>query len=282
MSGFLTGFLLFTMMSAPAFSAPYGAMMLSSNKNISRTSATPAMSPKYARSATARLVSPSLIKPGTSLGNSVSSGQLGGAVNNPDLTDLKNRTKVLEDRADYTDARFITTGDRIDDVESNLNNNYYNKTDIDQMVINNVPDLTGYATETYVNNYVATIISSLPPSGIVAESDPTVPAWAKAATKPTYNYSEITGTPMLATVATSGSYNDLSDKPQIPSPYVWGAEELSGRLYAIPPLTITYQPRQMTIPAYMYISAPTVVTTDNNHAITGIITVPTPALPVLP
>ena len=50
------------------------------------------------------------------------------------------------------------------------------------------------------------------------ETDPTVSAWAKAASKPTYAYSEITGKPTFATVATSGSYNDLTDKPTIPSP----------------------------------------------------------------
>lgn len=49
------------------------------------------------------------------------------------------------------------------------------------------------------------------------ESDPTVPSWAKQATKPAYAYSEISGTPSLAAVATSGSYNDLTDKPTIGS-----------------------------------------------------------------
>ena len=49
------------------------------------------------------------------------------------------------------------------------------------------------------------------------ESDPTVPAWAKAASKPSYTYSEITGKPTFAAVATSGSYNDLTNKPTIPS-----------------------------------------------------------------
>lgn len=48
-----------------------------------------------------------------------------------------------------------------------------------------------------------------------SESDPTVPAWAKAASKPSYAYSEITGKPTFASVATSGSYNDLKDKPTI-------------------------------------------------------------------
>ena len=49
------------------------------------------------------------------------------------------------------------------------------------------------------------------------ETDPTVPSWAKQSTKPTYTYSEITEKPTLATVAISGSYDDLTNKPNIPS-----------------------------------------------------------------
>lgn len=73
------------------------------------------------------------------------------------------------------------------------------------------------------------------------ETDPTVPAWAKAANKPTYTASDVGAVPTTRTVngkalsgnitlnATdvgalpntttlfSGSYNDLTDKPTIPS-----------------------------------------------------------------
>ena len=42
-------------------------------------------------------------------------------------------------------------------------------------------------------------------------------SWAKAASKPSYTWSEIGSKPTFATVATSGSYNDLSNKPTIPS-----------------------------------------------------------------
>ena len=62
-----------------------------------------------------------------------------------------------------------------------------------------------YVTETELNNkgYLTSY----------TETDPTVPAWAKEKTKPTYTYNEITEKPTLF----SGSYNDLSDKPNIPS-----------------------------------------------------------------
>jgi len=59
------------------------------------------------------------------------------------------------------------------------------------------------------------------------ETDPTVPAWAKAATKPSYAYSEITGLPTLFSGAYtdltgkptlfSGAYTDLTGKPTIPT-----------------------------------------------------------------
>lgn len=41
--------------------------------------------------------------------------------------------------------------------------------------------------------------------------------WAKAASKPSYSWSEIGSKPSFATVATSGSYADLSNKPTIPT-----------------------------------------------------------------
>ena len=49
------------------------------------------------------------------------------------------------------------------------------------------------------------------------ETDPTVPSWAKATTKPTYDWSEIGSKPTFAAVATSGAYSDLSGKPSIPT-----------------------------------------------------------------
>lgn len=44
-----------------------------------------------------------------------------------------------------------------------------------------------------------------------------VSSWAKASSKPSYSWSEISSKPTFSTVATSGSYNDLSNKPTIPS-----------------------------------------------------------------
>lgn len=63
---------------------------------------------------------------------------------------------------------------------------------------------------------------------IVAETDPTVPSWAKQPSKPSYTAQEIGG---LSGVATSGSYNDLSNKPSIPNEQTvagWGFTKNNG------------------------------------------------------
>lgn len=78
--------------------------------------------------------------------------------------------------------------------------------------------LSGYGiTDAKIDNGVITLGSNtITPLTSFTESDPTVPSWAKQSTKPSYSYSEITDKPTLATVATSGSYNDLSNTPTIP------------------------------------------------------------------
>ena len=49
------------------------------------------------------------------------------------------------------------------------------------------------------------------------ETDPTVPSWAKATSKPSYTWNEIGSKPTFAAVATSGAYSDLTGKPSIPT-----------------------------------------------------------------
>ncbi|MEG1870244.1 MAG: hypothetical protein RR205_05280, partial [Oscillospiraceae bacterium] len=50
---------------------------------------------------------------------------------------------------------------------------------------------------------------------LTTESDPTVPQWAKQASKPTYSASEVGALPANTTLF-SGAYNDLTGKPTIP------------------------------------------------------------------
>lgn len=68
------------------------------------------------------------------------------------------------------------------------------------------------------------VVTNAPAGGLAEEIDPTVPAWAKEPTSPAPgNYQVVSNKAMnavqqgtLATVATSGSYNDLLNKPTIP------------------------------------------------------------------
>lgn len=69
-------------------------------------------------------------------------------------------------------------------------------------------DLDGYATKEYVDNAVSGVV--------VSETDPTVPAWAKQANKPSYTASEVGALP-ADTQLFSGNYNDLRNKPAIPT-----------------------------------------------------------------
>ena len=76
--------------------------------------------------------------------------------------------------------------------------------------------------------------ATLGATAVQVENDPTVPAWAKEAQKPSYSYSEITGKPTLSTVATSGSYNDLTNKPDIPAAQIqsdWNQSNTSAKDY---------------------------------------------------
>ena len=71
----------------------------------------------------------------------------------------------------------------------------------------------GLSTNDFTNAYKTKLDSALTS---YTETDPTVPAWAKAATKPTYTASEVGALPNTTTLF-SGNYNDLTNKPTIPS-----------------------------------------------------------------
>lgn len=73
--------------------------------------------------------------------------------------------------------------------------------------------LAGYGiTDAKISNGTITLGSnSIKPLTSFTETDPTVPAWAKAENKPTYTWTEITDKPSFF----SGNYNDLIDKPTL-------------------------------------------------------------------
>ena len=97
------------------------------------------------------------------------------------------------------------------DTSLKIYHEYYTESETDSL-------LSGKADATHGHTHVdITDWSTATSSFLTSETDPTVPSWAKASNKPSYSYSEISGTPSLATVATSGDYDDLINKPTIPT-----------------------------------------------------------------
>ena len=105
---------------------------------------------------------------------------------------------------------------RVDELINGASGTFDTLSEIETAVGKKVDKVSGkgLSTNDFTNAYKTKLDSALTS---YTETDPTVPAWAKASTKPSYAYSEITDKPTLSAVATSGSYNDLTNKPTIPS-----------------------------------------------------------------
>ncbi len=130
--------------------------------------------------------------------------------------------------------------ERVDEVIGGASGTFDTLGEIETAVKNKVDkvDGKGLSTNDFTNADKTKLASALTS---FTETDPTVPAWAKAENKPTYTASEVGAVPTTRTVngkalsdniilnATdvgalsntttlfSGSYNDLTDKPTIPS-----------------------------------------------------------------
>lgn len=121
---------------------------------------------------------------------------------------------------DYTTAEKsklsgIATGAQVNVIES-VKVNGSALTVTNKAVDITVPSLNGYATETWVSDKLNDIlginasgVSTL--AAVLADNDLTTGILSAISAK--------ADSSSLATVATSGSYNDLSDKPTIPSAY---------------------------------------------------------------
>lgn len=187
---------------------------------------------------------------GDSEGKQIDVAQTVGASKNAVMSQFAVTQELSKKTDDDTVAQVAKTGNYND-----LKNrpDVYTKTEVDNKLKN--IDLTDYATKNYVDSEidkidvpdvsklatkaevsmkadkgeVPTMTSQLVNNSgfITRETDPTVPQWAKNPTKPTYSVSEIYGLndalsqkisgSELSNVAKSGSYNDLKDKPAIPT-----------------------------------------------------------------
>lgn len=130
--------------------------------------------------------------------------------------------------------------ERVDELINGASGTFDTLGEIETAVNNKVDKVTGkgLSTNDFTNAYKTKLDSALTS---YTEADPTVPTWAKAATKPTYTASEVGAVPTTRTIngkalsgnitlsasdvgalpstttLFSGNYNDLSNKPTIPS-----------------------------------------------------------------
>lgn len=161
--------------------------------------------------------------------------------NKPDFDGLKSRIVDVEDtlisiidptlsiEGKAADAK--ATGDAISSISALVGNKPVSEQISEAMREVDV-DLTGYATETYVDNAITAInhpVSSvngktgeveLSPADIGAqpvgnyiteETDPTVPAWAKATTKPTYTAGEVGADPVGTATSAVAAHNTAAN-----------------------------------------------------------------------
>ena len=125
-----------------------------------------------------------------------------------------NIPSSLADLSQDTTHRTVTDTEKETwNAKSNFSGSYNDLTDKPT-----IPSIEGLATETYVDNKVASIVDSSP------ETLDTLNELAKAlgedpnfATTVATEIGKKADKSSLATVATSGSYNDLTDKPTIPT-----------------------------------------------------------------
>lgn len=130
--------------------------------------------------------------------------------------------------------------ERVDALINGASGTFDTLSEIETAVNNKVDKVSGkgLSTNDFTNAYKTKLDSALTS---YTETDPTVPAWAKAASKPTYTASEVGAVPTTRTVngktlsgnitlsasdvgalpstttLFSGNYNDLTNKPTIPS-----------------------------------------------------------------
>ena len=176
------------------------------------------------------------------------------------------------------------------------------------------PTVPAWAKASTKPTYTAQEVGALPSSTVIptktsdlqndsgyitgyTETDPTVPSWAKQASKPTYTASEVGALPVgtaipsktsdltndsgfvsssaLATVATSGSYNDLSDKPTIPVLPTLATVATSGSYNDLTNKpTIPSKTSDLTNDSGFITSAPVSSVNGRTGAVTGLIDAP--------
>ena len=123
------------------------------------------------------------------------------------LNTLGELAQAIKDNESVVDALNSAIGNKANQSDLNTTNANVEQNESDiKSLQSNKADISAIPTKTSQLTNDSGFLTSY------TETDPTVPNWAKQASKPTYTYNEITEKPTLF----SGDYNDLTNKPTIP------------------------------------------------------------------
>lgn len=142
--------------------------------------------------------------------NKLTKAQYDSAVSNNELTSEQITNEVFI----FTDDQHVSASEKATwNAKSDFSGSYNDLTDKPT-----IPSVTGLASETYVDTKIADLVNSAPTTldtlgeiaTVIEENEDVVTALNSA-------IGNKANTSDLAAVATSGSYNDLADKPSIPT-----------------------------------------------------------------
>ena len=192
----------------------------------------------------------------TDAANYATTADLAAKANAADVYTRTETDNLLSDKANVTDIHNSTiTIQKNGDMVGSFTLNQAG----DQTINLTVPSGGGGIPQTIsISGNVITLSDGGGSVTLPAESDPTVPAWAKEANKPAYDYSEIANTPDLSGYLTAETDPTVPDwakeatKPSYDYSEIANTPDLSGYLTAETDPTVPDWAKEANKPAYDY------------------------------
>lgn len=186
-----------------------------------------------------------------------------------DITNIESNISSINTDITAIEGDITDIQENVSNIEGDITNIRQNITSIEGDITNIEGDITEIINK---NNQQDTEIASkfeLPTGGTTGQvlkkqADGTM-GWAND-NDTIVTWATLSGKPTLATVATSGSYNDLTDKPTIPSQYVLptASNSTKGGIFIGYAETGQNYPVELDNNSKAYVSVPWVNTTYNN------------------
>ena len=192
----------------------------------------------------------------TDAANYATTADLAAKANAADVYTQTETDNLLSDKANVTDIHNSTiTIQKNGDMVGSFTLNQAG----DQTINLTVPSGGGGIPQTInISGNVITLSDGGGSVTLPAESDPTVPAWAKESTKPAYDYAEITNTPDMSGYLTAETDPTVPDwakeanKPAYDYSEIANTPDLSGYLTTESDPTVPAWAKESTKPAYDY------------------------------